>query len=102
MIAFPALRPADIISWLGLCSVGISFAFQDIFKYFLAEIFLLLHEPLQFGDRIIVEGFEGTVEKILLRSTQIISDLGEPVIVPKAIVFTRKNWFKAQSPIGRN
>ncbi|MEG4273078.1 mechanosensitive ion channel [Microcoleus sp. M2_B4] len=65
-----------------------SFAFRDIFKYFLAEIFLLLHESFQLGDRIIVEGLEGTVEKILLRSTQIISDRGERVIVPKAIVFT--------------
>ncbi|MEG4348364.1 mechanosensitive ion channel [Microcoleus sp. LAD1_D5] len=88
MIAFPAWRPADIISWLGLGSAGISFAFQDIFKYFLAEILLLLHEPFLLGERIIVEGFEGTVEKILLRSTQIISDRGERVIVPKAIVFT--------------
>ncbi|MEG4058120.1 MULTISPECIES: mechanosensitive ion channel domain-containing protein [unclassified Microcoleus] len=88
MIAFPAWRPADIISWLGLGSVGISFLFQDIFKYFLAEIFLLLHEPFQLGDRIIVEGFEGNLEKILLRSTQLISDLGEQVIVPKASVFT--------------
>ncbi|HSF76045.1 MAG TPA: mechanosensitive ion channel domain-containing protein [Microcoleus sp.] len=35
-----------------------------------------------------VEGFEGTVQKILLRSTQIISDRAERVIVPKAIVFT--------------
>ncbi|MEG3933542.1 mechanosensitive ion channel domain-containing protein [Microcoleus sp. B13-B4] len=87
-MAFPAWQPADIISWLGLGSVGISFPFQDIFKYFLAEIFLLLHEPFQWGDRIIiVEGFEGTVEKILLRSTQIISDRGERVIMPKAIVF---------------
>jgi hypothetical protein len=49
---------------------------------------LLLHEPFQLGDRIIVEGFEGTVEKILQRSNQIISDRGERVIVPKAIVFT--------------
>ena len=88
VIAFPAWRAADIISWLGLGSVGISFAFPDIFKYFLAEILLLLREPLQLGDRIIVEGFEGTVEKILLRSTQIISDRGERFIVPKAIVFT--------------
>ncbi|MEG4985062.1 mechanosensitive ion channel [Microcoleus sp. BR0-C5] len=54
LIAFPALRPADIISCLGLGSVGISFAFPDIFKYFLAEILLLLHEPFQLGDRIIV------------------------------------------------
>ncbi|MBD1811663.1 mechanosensitive ion channel family protein [Microcoleus vaginatus DQ-U2] len=88
MIAFPAWRPADIISWLGLGSVAISFAFQEIFKYFLAEILLLLHEPFQVGDRMIVEGFQGTVEKILRRSTQIISDRGERVIVPKAIVFT--------------
>ncbi|MEG5034070.1 mechanosensitive ion channel domain-containing protein [Microcoleus sp. AT3-D2] len=88
VIAFPAWRPADMISWLGLCSVGICFAFQDIFKYFLAEILLLLHESFQWGDRIIVEGFEGTVEKILRRSTQIIIDRGERVIMPKAIVFT--------------
>ncbi|MEG4368281.1 mechanosensitive ion channel [Microcoleus sp. B4b_D2] len=86
-VAFPAWQPADIISWLGLGSVGISFPFPDIFKYFLAEILLLWHEPFQLGDRIIVEGFEGTVEKILLRSTQVISDRGERVIVPKAIVF---------------
>lgn len=88
MIAFPAWRPADIISWLGLGSVAISFAFQEIFKYFLAEILLLLQEPFQLGDRIIVEGFEGTVEKISMRSTQILTDRGERVIVPKAIVFT--------------
>ncbi|MEG3924161.1 hypothetical protein [Microcoleus sp. D3_18a_C4] len=57
-VAFPAWQPADIISWLGLGSVGISFPFPDIFKYFLAEIFFLLHEPFQWGDRIIiVEGF---------------------------------------------
>ncbi|MEG4376286.1 mechanosensitive ion channel [Microcoleus sp. M2_C5] len=87
-MAFSAWPPANIISWLGLGSVAISFAFRDIFKYFLAEIFLLLHESFQLGDRIIVEGLEGTVEKILLRSTQIISDRGERVIVPKAIVFT--------------
>ncbi|MEG4028937.1 mechanosensitive ion channel [Microcoleus sp. POL8_C6] len=46
-----------------------SFAFQDIFKYFLAEILLLWPEPFELGDRIIVEGFEGTLEKILRRST---------------------------------
>ncbi|MEG4327851.1 mechanosensitive ion channel domain-containing protein [Microcoleus sp. herbarium5] len=77
-----------MISWLGLGSVGICFAFQDILKYFLADFFLLLHESFQGGDRIIVEGFEGTVEKILWRSTQIIIDRGERVIMPKAIVFT--------------
>ncbi|WP_445242442.1 mechanosensitive ion channel domain-containing protein [Microcoleus vaginatus] len=47
-----------------------------------------MHKPFQLGDRIIVESFEGTVKKISMRSTQIVSDGGERVRVPKAIVFT--------------
>ncbi|MEG4317764.1 MULTISPECIES: mechanosensitive ion channel family protein [unclassified Microcoleus] len=85
---FPALRPGDIIGLLGLSSVAVSFAFQDIFKNFLAGILMLLHEPFQLGDQIIVEGFEGTVEEISMRSTQILTYQGERVIVPNAIVFT--------------
>ena len=86
VITFPAWRPGDIIGLLGLGSVAISFAFQDIFKNFLAG--LLLHEPFLWGDQILVEGFEGTVEKISMCSTQILTDGGERVIVPNAIVFT--------------
>jgi hypothetical protein len=40
VIALSALRPGDIIALLGLGSVATSFAFQDIFKNFLAGIFL--------------------------------------------------------------
>lgn len=88
VIAFPALRPGDIIGLLGLGSVAVSFAFQDIFNNFLAPILMLLHERFQLGDQIVVEGFEGTVEEISMRSTQILTDRGKRVIVPNAIVFT--------------
>ncbi|MEG4234162.1 mechanosensitive ion channel [Microcoleus sp. Pol11C3] len=88
VIVFSALRPGNIIGLLGLDSVAISFAFQDIFKNFLSGILLLLHEPFLWGDQIFVEGFEGTVEKISMRSTHILTDRGERVIVPKAIVLT--------------
>jgi small-conductance mechanosensitive channel len=74
--------------FVGRGSVAISFPVQDIFKNFLAGILLLLHEPFQLGRQIIFEGFEGTVEKISMRSTQILSVRGERVIVPNAIVFT--------------
>ena len=87
VIAFPALGWREIIGLLGVGSVAISFAFQDIFKNFLAGILLLLHEPFILGDQIFVEGFEGTVQKISMRSTQIMTDRGERVIVPNAIVF---------------
>jgi len=87
VIAFPALGLEDLIGLLGLGSVAISFAFQDIFKNFLAGILLLLHKPFLLDDQIFVEGFEGTVEKISMCSTHILTDRRERVIVPNAIVF---------------
>jgi len=88
LLAFPNLNPGDIIGLLGLGSVAIGFAFQDIFKNFLAGILLLLQEPFSIGDQIIVNEFEGTVEDIALRSTQIRTYQGVQVVVPNSIVFT--------------
>lgn len=88
VVAFPDLGLGDIIGLLGLGSVAVGFAFQDIFKNFLAGILLLLQEPFQLNDQIIVNGYEGTVESIAIRSTQIRTYQGERVVVPNAIVFT--------------
>ena len=88
IVAFPDLGFSDLIALLGLGSVAIGFAFQDIFKNFLSGILLLLQEPFSLGDQIIVEDFEGTVEEIALRSTQIRTYQGELVVVPNSIVFT--------------
>ena len=88
VIAFPSLRLGDIIGLLGLSSVAIGFAFQDIFKNFLAGVLLLLNEPFRLGDQVIVNSFEGTIEDITIRSTQIKTYQGERVVIPNAIVFT--------------
>lgn len=87
-LAFRDVGLKDIIGLLGLGSVAIGFAFQDIFKNFLAGVLLLLQEPFSLGDEIIVSEFEGTVEEIALRSTQIRTYQGELVVVPNSIVFT--------------
>ena len=78
----------SLISFLGLGSVAIGFAFHDIFKNFLAGILLLLQEPFSLGDQIIVGDYEGTVAEIALRSTQIRTYKGELVVMPNSIVFT--------------
>lgn len=88
IVAFPDLGFGDLIALLGLGSVAIGFAFQDIFKNFLSGVLLLLQEPFSIGDQIIVDSFEGTVEEIALRSTQIRTYQGELVVVPNSIVFT--------------
>lgn len=88
VIAFPGLGLGDIVALLGLGSVAVGFAFQDIFKNFLAGIILLLQQPFRIGDQIIVDTYEGTVEEISLRSTQILTYRGEEVVIPNATVFT--------------
>ncbi|WP_346289677.1 mechanosensitive ion channel family protein [Sphaerothrix gracilis] len=88
IIAFPGLALGDIVALLGLGSVAVGFAFQDIFKNFLAGILLLLQQPFRLGDQIIVNDYEGTVEEIALRSTQIRTYQGEEIVIPNSIVFT--------------
>lgn len=87
-IAFPDLRLGDIIGLLGLGSVAIGFAFQDIFKNFLAGVILLIQEPFELGDQIVVSDYEGTVESIKIRSTRIRTYQGEVVEIPNAVIFT--------------
>ncbi|MEM9534604.1 MAG: mechanosensitive ion channel family protein [Cyanobacteria bacterium P01_E01_bin.45] len=87
-IAFPDLQLGDIIGLLGLGSVAIGFAFQDIFKNFLAGVILLIQEPFKLGDQIVVDGFEGTVENIKIRSTRLKTYEGEDVEIPNSVIFT--------------
>jgi small-conductance mechanosensitive channel len=88
VISIPTMRLGDVIGLLGLSSVAISFAFQDIFKNFLAGVLLLLNEPFRLGDQIIVDDYEGTVDEITIRATQIRTYDGERVVIPNALVFT--------------
>lgn len=88
VIAFPSLRLGDIIAALGLGSVAIGFAFQDIFKNFLAGVLLLLQEPFRISDQVIIADYEGTVEEINIRCTAIRTYTGERVLLPNSTVFT--------------
>lgn len=88
VVAFPGLRLGDIIATLGLGSVAIGFAFQDIFKNFLSGVLILIQQPFQIDDQIIVGDYEGTVERIDIRTTKIRTYDGERVLMPNSEVFT--------------
>ncbi|WP_049749784.1 mechanosensitive ion channel domain-containing protein [Synechococcus sp. JA-3-3Ab] len=102
VVAFPDLRLGDLIGLLGLGSVAIGFAFQDIFKNFLAGVLLLLNEPFQLNDQIVVGDFEGTVEEISIRSTQIRTYQGERVVIPTSpiTVLTDRPFRRTDLEIG--
>lgn len=88
ILVFPGLSLGNVIGALGLGSVAIGFAFQDIFKNFLAGILLLFQEPFSIGDEIIVENYQGFVEHIDVRTTTIRTYQGEKILIPNATIFT--------------
>ena len=88
IVAFPGLRLGDIVATLGLGSVAVGFAFQDIFKNFLSGILILIQRPFRIDDQIIIGDYEGTVEQIDIRTTKIRTYDGERVLMPNSEVFT--------------
>ena len=88
VLAFPGFELGDIIATLGIGSVAIGFAFQDIFKNFLAGIILLIEEPFRLGDEVEIGDFKGKIENISIRTTKIRTYNGEMVLLPNSTVFT--------------
>jgi|SRR5579859_4790059 len=84
----PSFQAADLIKVLGVGTVAIGFAFQNILQNFLAGILLLLQEPFRLGDLISVTGIEGTVADIQARATVVTTKEGREVIIPNAVIFT--------------
>ena len=86
-ILLPDLTPGSLIAGLGVGTVAIGFAFQDIFENFLAGILIMIREKMRIGDYISCEGIEGKVEQIMLRETHIRKLSNELTIVPNSVLF---------------
>jgi small conductance mechanosensitive channel len=82
-----SFKLGNLIATLGIGSVAIGFAFQNILQNFLAGVILLVHEPFRIGDHISVSGFEGVVDEIQVRSTIVRTQDGHRVVIPNSTVF---------------
>ena len=88
-IIFPSIKPADLLSTLGIGSIAIGFAFKDILQNWLAGLLILIRQPFTTGDQIVVSGFEGTVQHIEARATLIKTYDGRLVVIPNADVYSK-------------
>jgi small conductance mechanosensitive channel len=92
-IVAPSFRAGDLVKMLGIGSVAIGFAFQNILQNFLAGILLLLQEPFALGDWITVASeqgkLEGRVQDIQARATVVSTLDGQRAIIPNALLFTQ-------------
>jgi small-conductance mechanosensitive channel len=87
-IVAPSFQAGDLIKLLGIGSVAIGFAFQNILQNFLAGLLLLWSEPFRVGDEIKLDLFEGTVQEIQARATIVRTYDERRVVIPNADLFT--------------
>ena len=78
-----------LVGSLGLATVALGFALQDIVSNFTAGIVLLLEHPFTEGDHIAIEEAEGEVEEIRIRATRLRAPDGQLVLVPNKLLFTQ-------------
>jgi len=78
-----------LVGSLGLATVALGFALQDIVSNFTAGIVLLLEHPFTEGDHVAIAEAEGEVEEIRVRATRLRAPDGQLVIVPNKLLFTQ-------------
>lgn len=88
VIVVPTFSPDKLIAGLGITSVAIGFAFQNILQNFFAGMLLLWQKPFGIGDEIKAREYEGTVEDIMIRTTVLKTHTGQRVYIPNGILFT--------------
>jgi len=80
------------VAAIGVVTVVITIAFQDILKDLVAGFYLLLSKPFFIGDQISITiaptVYVGKVQNVELRATRLRLISGEEVSIPNAIVFT--------------
>lgn len=83
-----------VITGLGLGSVVIALAAQDIAKSIFAGVIIFLDRPFSIGDFIEVKNYKGTVEDIKFRSTRVRLLDGSMMTLPNEILTTETitNW----------
>lgn len=88
VIVVPDFSADKLIAGLGIGSVAIGFAFQNILQNFFAGMLLLWQKPFRIGDEIKARDYEGTVEDITIRTTLLKTHTGQRVYIPNGVLFT--------------
>lgn len=77
---------ASLVTALGAATVAIGLALQDTLKNIASGLMVLVNKPFKVGDYVLINGFEGTVKKIDVSSTHMLTVDNKEVIIPNANV----------------
>ena len=68
----------------GVLGIGVGFGLQDVVGNMFAGIVIIFARPVKEGDRILVDGIEGTVQQIKLIHTAVNTITHETIIIPNS------------------
>ncbi|MCC5907472.1 MAG: mechanosensitive ion channel [Balneolaceae bacterium] len=77
----------SILAGIGILSLALAFAFQDIAANFISGILISVRRPVRVNDLIEVNGIKGRVEEVNLRDTVMRTLQGKKVIMPNKDIF---------------
>jgi small conductance mechanosensitive channel len=95
------------LTGLGIIGFTIGFALQNIMQNFVSGIILLVQQPFRVGHVVGIAGYDGTVLKVGLRTTEMQTHDGRIIFLPNADVlsqpiinYTRAQQRRVEIPIG--
>ncbi|MBN2651022.1 MAG: mechanosensitive ion channel [Spirochaetales bacterium] len=89
----------------GILGIGIGFGLQNVVSNFFSGLIIIFSSPIKEGDRVLVDGYEGTVEQISSLSTVINTTTDETIIVPNSSLVEKTVYnysYKSKSVLIKN
>ncbi len=98
---------ALVLGALGVAGIALAFALQDILENFVAGVLLQIQRPFTYGEQVMVNEHEGTVQGIDSRLVTILTPAGELVKIPSSTViradivnYTKRGRRRTSLPVG--
>ncbi len=76
-----------VLGGTGLVGLILGIGFRDITENFLASVFLSIQTPFQTGDLVEINGVQGIVQRMTVRSTVLMTLDGNHVQIPNSAVY---------------
>ena len=83
-IAQLGVNVTALLTAIGAATVTIGLALQDTMKNIASGVMIIINKPFKAGEYISFEGLEGTVEKIMITNTYLLTIDNKEVIIPNS------------------